>query len=922
MSYQGSESVEALLVRFDSAPLSAADRWELGKRAERLAEEAGNEELLYAIRLRLVESAHTVVDAQARLSLFLWCAHKHDSDPVRFPAKPVPGNENIDLLWAYKWLTEMMCAWPQYSLRQLRSAIDMMRSAYARAGVGRAGVLWAEFNLANEVGSDNDVREALARIRSTPVDDYSNCDACSRACEISTMIASGDDDKALRLFDELLAGGFTCAEEPEMIISECLGLLLRSGRSHKAVALQERSYPRIMNGPLYLSAQCQHMMFFLATGNPARAYDLLFRHVSGLWHDGLSPAAQLGAFTSLLRITTLLSREGMGHLPIPGTHAARARRVIEGPQASATDSTAPYTLDQFVPLAKARAEELAAQFDARNGHERARDAVRSAADPELTVTPIDLGGTATTGPALNSVTTMVPGSPREVGSFREWMDLAYEIKHMNGVNDGGRSVMNANTLASNPSEKFESFVALLQVEDRSDFAENLQRYVEFLRSVGQHEYADASDMYGWRLWTDYRPSAIAPDLEDPPLLDPLTALADAKTPLWRLELALALVRDVAVHVTSQFEQWDDEHPDFVKWDREATARIESTWRVPRPLWEEHADLLHKDLRTILAHSELPSWHFLVAYAIAQARITPFEFSVLETFRCASNSFTAVPPASGTVTNLLELQAQLAREHGSAALELAAYWGLTTVSVYSGTERDPEWDERIEAAARKVHHPYLSVRLRSDSAVTAAAVGDHAKAVRLFREAVIVFDACEHLRPIMAESERNFTARPRLLEQLFTELIEAGLIADAVGLGPTVIGELRATDSAVNRDRRLVEALLQNSTAIVETGTGDVYTAIEYLNDAAEIAQRVDSRDEDWLFLRANIHLSLARVNVMFGDGEGVLEHGHKAAEAIETFPASLNEDAAQLYLALASFAMEFDGQASATWLLKAEARRA
>ena len=49
------ETFESLTRRFDShVPMPHRERWDIGKRAERLAEESGDKRALYEIRMRLV----------------------------------------------------------------------------------------------------------------------------------------------------------------------------------------------------------------------------------------------------------------------------------------------------------------------------------------------------------------------------------------------------------------------------------------------------------------------------------------------------------------------------------------------------------------------------------------------------------------------------------------------------------------------------------------------------------------------------------------------------------------------------------------------------------------------------------------------------------------------------------------------------
>ena len=369
------ETFESLARRFDSpAPMPPRERWEIGKRAERLAEERGDKRALYEIRMRLVGFAFQAAEATEQLTLFLWCAHMHDSDPTRYPVRPLEAQPDVDLLWWYKWLTVMLLSYPQYSLSQVRSALDMMRAAYQREGAGEAGILWAELSFALETGNVDEAREVLTRIKACPPDEYSNCDACARAQEATILWQIDEPEAALRLVDEILDRGYECAEEPQSIASEALFTFARAGRLAEAAALAEFSYPLIMSSPMHLSHQIDHMLFLLATGNVRMAAMLFVRHLPNVRHEGLAPSMYLSALKQLIVVASELTRAGYGAMTIEGLGGEET------------------TVEEFIETARSTALPLAEAFDKRDGTNDRATSVTEAGHTPLERFAFELGG--------------------------------------------------------------------------------------------------------------------------------------------------------------------------------------------------------------------------------------------------------------------------------------------------------------------------------------------------------------------------------------------------------------------------------------------------------------------------------------------------------------------------------------------------
>ncbi|MCG7427788.1 hypothetical protein MHY20_09250 [Helcobacillus sp. ACRRO] len=656
------DSLTALLHRFDTEPMTASERWDIGRRAEQLADEAGDDQQLYAVRMRLIGHAREVSDTDAQLSMFLWCAFKHDQDPARFPTRPVPGSPGIDLLWWYKWLIDSLLSRPQYSLDQIRTSLSMMEAAYRRDGAGAAGPLWARLQLAMDHGSDDDIRTALAAIRTTPRDAYSHCDACAQASEVSIRLSLGETDEALHDLEALLASEDLCAEEPEGIASEMLVELCRAGKAERAAELQEMSYPRIMSMPVHLPLQARHMLFFAVTGNVGRAHELLVRHLPNLFHTGVSPSGRLSALTLLLRVARLLQHAGYGHLVLPGTDTRAARSILALPAPSTADQNdaapvGPLTITQFADAARDRALRLAAQFDRRSGHTRSTDAVRRAEENLDERFPLDLGGRE----VLEAALPPLP-SDQDTDGIELGLELSYIAR---GHDDPMRMDYPPRIVLREEADterKLRALSVLLQHEETRDFEELFQLFLLLHADLEHDEFALKQREHGEQLW---RPIDAAPAGDGPVWepFDPVAEWASAASPEWRLEVALQLAPLAAQYWE---EVAEDAYEEAALRGEEALAELTAweerglnllVWAVesPESQWERIADDLHRAFAEQLADLPNPDWYTVMALIVVNARLSFGEHRLADALREGLDQFqsvTMVPPSCHYLMALL------------------------------------------------------------------------------------------------------------------------------------------------------------------------------------------------------------------------------------------------------------------------------
>ncbi|MGC5167145.1 hypothetical protein [Luteimicrobium sp. DT211] len=351
--------IDALLEEVDQTPFGPHERALLDE-AVALAVEGEDAVREYRARMRLTASANMTGDTDTVLSSFAWCVGMHDRDPERFPTSgPEIGG---DLLWHYKWMSGALSLNPVFPAEQIRAVLDDMAQRYDRAGVGRSGVVMARFGAASANGWAEEAEAAYAELQATPTDEYSHCDACVRSETAEWLASVGREDEALRLYDEMVAEGYSCGEEPERALSQALVPMLRAGRFDDARGAHLRSYRDARGNAGNLGIVARHLTFCAVTGNEARGLSMLERHLPWFGHDGLDALEHFEALAAAALLLDAVTATGHGDAPVRGSDGAELVPFVgehDGRWAAA----------DLAPGAWEAAARIAEAFDARNGND-------------------------------------------------------------------------------------------------------------------------------------------------------------------------------------------------------------------------------------------------------------------------------------------------------------------------------------------------------------------------------------------------------------------------------------------------------------------------------------------------------------------------------------------------------------------------
>ncbi|MDI9832634.1 hypothetical protein [Streptomyces sp. KAU_LT] len=305
------------------------------------------------------------------------------------------------LFWRFKWVANALRSLPEVPLASLRQWQTEMRDRYEKAGLDLQPYYGQAYQLAAHVGEDTALAYELwaGRTRS-PLSDCEACETCERALY---HLAAGDDQRALRAWEPVLAGEESCQEEPARSVSYALLPLLRAGRTDEARRLHLAGYRGCRRNPSMAGEIGRHLEFCALTGNEARGLELLAENRT-LFDEVDSPLAQLDLLTGVEVLLARVEALGHGELPAAGFPGRS------------------WTVASLRAEVRRRADDLAARFDARNGTTAHTDrrAARLQRAPlleslELTLRPRTLQDVVpATAPAAPAPAEALPETPAEL----------------------------------------------------------------------------------------------------------------------------------------------------------------------------------------------------------------------------------------------------------------------------------------------------------------------------------------------------------------------------------------------------------------------------------------------------------------------------------------------------------------------------
>ncbi|GAA2587855.1 hypothetical protein GCM10010399_17340 [Dactylosporangium fulvum] len=297
------------------------------------ADAGGFDELRFAARLHATTAYVHGGETAKSFVTFSWCRSEYDAHPERFDRQ----DEHL-LLWQFKYMVAGLLKFPTVPLGRTYDVLDDMERRF-RAGGHSLHAVYAYRHRVAEYLGDPASDEWFAKWNAAPRDSNSDCVGCDPTSKVYHLVSRKLDDEAVELAQSVLAGQLTCAEQPQSILTALLLPYLRTGRLSEAADAHRRAY-RTMRGNLAdLQSIGEHVAFCARTGNEVRGLEIVQRHLG--WLDKAPhPQAEMWFAASAALL--------LGRLDDSVTVGETSAAVLA---------------DRLA----ARARDLAARFDERNG---------------------------------------------------------------------------------------------------------------------------------------------------------------------------------------------------------------------------------------------------------------------------------------------------------------------------------------------------------------------------------------------------------------------------------------------------------------------------------------------------------------------------------------------------------------------------
>jgi tetratricopeptide (TPR) repeat protein len=363
------------------------DLWNLLQQANRMPYGAGKTAMVEQVIRHADAGQHTELAFVARMlgtnayvyggepaksfATFSWCLAEYDQRP-----QPYHVRHAHNLLWHFKTMVSALTRFPDVPLERTYAVLDDMERRYRAGGHSMHAVYANRHSVAEHIGDFAASDRWYDRWCATPRDDLSDCAGCDPTSKAWHLVDRERDEEAVALAEPVLAGQFSCTEQPQSILGTLLLPYLRTGRLAEARDAHRRAYRLIRGNLADLADIGGHVWFCAVTGNEARGLEIVQRHLD--WLDRApSPYAAMEFASAAGLLLRRLAGGGHGELTV--------HRRAHGDRPAA---------DVSVGALGAELTELsagiAARFDARNGtdYQSRRMAERLAAEPMVEYLPL------------------------------------------------------------------------------------------------------------------------------------------------------------------------------------------------------------------------------------------------------------------------------------------------------------------------------------------------------------------------------------------------------------------------------------------------------------------------------------------------------------------------------------------------------
>jgi hypothetical protein len=313
----------------------------------RHADAAGEEKFAFDGRLDAIWDYSRGGDKAREFLAFSWCLATYDRQP-----EIADEYAAHHLLWVFKWIVAALPDFPDVPLERTYAVLDDMQRRYQLGGHSLHAVYQHRWVVAQAVGDDDGAEHWYAQMLHAPRGSLSDCRGCVPTDQVWYLARLGRNAEAVEAGTPALDA--TCAAQPKGILTAMLVPYLRTGMLDEAVRAHVTAYRQVRHERDNLAKCGEHALFCGLTGNEARGLEIVEQHLP--WLDRpCTPHSELWFCSGAAQVLGRLCETGKGDLTLQ-------RRTDDG--SARWETTVAHTRDEMA----ARARELAARFDARNGN--------------------------------------------------------------------------------------------------------------------------------------------------------------------------------------------------------------------------------------------------------------------------------------------------------------------------------------------------------------------------------------------------------------------------------------------------------------------------------------------------------------------------------------------------------------------------
>lgn len=338
------QDLQQLLSELAGTPSGPARVALLEPAAEQAAADGAPAELQLRLRLDLAGEYGLLGRHVPRLALFERCQE------LAAEVDELDAELQRGLRWQQKQLVQKLVEAPEVELKRIEVLEADYEGWLSRSGLGPHSVLGSRAERALHRGDRDRARRLVDQWAAAEPDAMSDCPACDAERRVVVLHELGEPGRAVELGLAAIEQQVDCRNQPQGLLAALAEPLAAQELPDLARVAHMRSYRVQRQNPGVNHRLGQHLLFCARTGNVERGREVLERHL-GLFGDELSPLQELRLCASAARLVEeLVNAGGSGQLELPSQPWGGGQPLPEAARALA-----------------ARAREVAAAFDSRNG---------------------------------------------------------------------------------------------------------------------------------------------------------------------------------------------------------------------------------------------------------------------------------------------------------------------------------------------------------------------------------------------------------------------------------------------------------------------------------------------------------------------------------------------------------------------------